>query len=338
MQVGDGEIGDPRDGLLEVDLGLSGEAANDIRADTAIGNCGADVAEESFELRSPVITVHACQYRIATALERDMEMAGEFVFGGHEPDDLFADGAGSDGAEAKTRQAGYGEDAMNEIGKGLFLIEIGAVIPEMNTGQHDLPITVVHQSRDLFDDFSRLPTAGTPASLGNDAKAACAIASILDLHDGAAAIHHACNGDLREGARRGNGRDGDFSSAVPARFPVAWAGRQALFDLGDDADSIGNPKHQNDSGQLRDLVRRPLRIAAGNDDPGRRLLAPNASDCLAGRGIGLGGHATGIYYVHIRRLTHGNGAKTTAFLQESAYGFGVVLVDATPEGAEGDTV
>ena len=88
--------------------------------------------------------------------------------------------------------------------------------------------------------------------------------------------------------------------------------------------------HGVDAGQRGNLLRRPLRIASGDQDAGGGVLPPHAAQKGPGRAVRLCGHAAGIGNDHIGP-GGGQGRTQAALPQFRAYDLAVSPAGTAPE-------
>ena len=202
--------------------------------------------------------------------------------------------------------------------------KIESIVPGVHPGDHDLGIASVHQPAHLLEHRLRLAAPGDPAGLRHDAKGAGLVAAFLDLHERSPALAHFRDRHLEELAGLGDGGDGH-----PRRLA-----RTGACELVHHPPAVRRPQHERHPGQPGELVRGPLGVAPGDDDPRFRVLGVDPPHRLAARRIGPRRHAARVHDVDVgipvHRLVAAGG------LEQGPDGLGVVLVETAAEGTKGN--
>ena len=170
-------------------------------------------------------------------------------------------------------------------------LEIAAPGAEVDPREDDLPVTGPGDRRDPFRDLLRGEAPACAPRVGDDAVAAKGVAAVLDLQEGA--------GVFREDGRPEAG-DPLFIPDVADQDPRR-ACRHFTEDIGNSF-LFGVSGDEPDAGDLGDLLRGPLGVAAGDQDGRRRVFPDRPTDELAGLVVGSAGDCTGVDDIAVRRL------------------------------------
>ena len=190
-----------------------------------------------------------------------------------------------DRGQAKPRQLRHQpQETPCHLAEGGLARQIAAVRGEIHAGQNDFLVTTLDQTPSLRDDLTNGNAAARPTAIGNDAEGAAVIAAILHLNERARTplqpVDQVAGGFLNVFGFTNDDAGGFVLSSQ--RLPRR---RGKLFAIAEDV---------VDFAHLGIGVRRNLRAAAGDHDPGIRALAPGPPDRLARLTLGFGGHGAGV--------------------------------------------
>ena len=177
--------------------GLSGKADNNIGRDRRPVIILTQKAHALRIFFCRIMSVHAAEGLVASALQREMEMRAYFFQTGNGGNKVFRHDPGLQGAQADPLQSLHGVQFCQQTDQRIscayrvkadgtaFRSQIQSVGTHMNPCQNDFADTVCHQSPDFTQDIALRPAADTAACKGNNTVAAELIASVLNLDVGA---------------------------------------------------------------------------------------------------------------------------------------------------------
>ena len=163
---------------------------------------------------------------------------------------------------------------------------------EIDAAQDDLAIPGCEPAH-LVDHLLGRGAPAAAADEGDDAEGAAVIAAVLDFQVRAGAVAGRVLDRRRKEVVLGEDV-ADVDVAV-----VRSAGHGKRNEIGD-LRFVGISNNPFDSGHRRQLLGSPLRIAAGDENPGGGILAMHATDRLADIVICRGGNGAGIQYDEVR--------------------------------------
>ena len=173
---------DQADGLLELLLGLTGEADNDVGSQNQIGHDGLGVGH-LLQVGLPVIVaVHGLQHTGRAGLEGQVQLLGDLGILCHGVEELLGSVSGMAGHEADEEIAGELGNRGQQIGKIEALAQILAVGVDVLAQQGDLTGAVFDELAALGQDVLHLAAALTAADVGDDAVGAEIVAAVHDGH------------------------------------------------------------------------------------------------------------------------------------------------------------
>ncbi len=114
-----------------------------------------------------------------------MEMPADTRLSVYNGDEFFGHFHRFDGSEADARKAGDVQKGFDECGKCRAVVQIAAVVSEMNSRQYNFAISFFSQFRRFPYGIFRSARFETPARVGNDAKRAIIVAAFLHFDESA---------------------------------------------------------------------------------------------------------------------------------------------------------
>ncbi len=286
MQVRKRQAFDELAALLEIRGGLARESHHDVRADRRVTHQQPRFLDPVGIMPRAILAVHPAQDPIAAALQRRMHVAGDPRRLRHQPEQVVREIHRLDGAQPETLDFRLREQNANQAGESQPASGLPAPSPQVDAAEHDLAIPP-RQSPHLFDHLLHRRAPAAPADERNDAKRAAIIATVLDFQIRAGAI---AGRVLHRRGKKVVLREDISDVDIPVIRRALRAERHQVRDLG----FVRIADHPLHPGQRREFRRRPLRIAAGDQDPRRWILAVDAADGLPHVVIGRRSDGAGV--------------------------------------------
>ena len=171
-------------GVLEVLVGLAGEAHDDVGGNGRVGDAGPDPVQDGQVAVPAVGAAHRLEHRVGTGLQRHVQ-AGHDVRGlGHGVDDVVGEVPGVRRGEPDAFQALDLPAAAQQLAERGPVAELGAVGVHVLAEQRNLEDPVGHQRADLGQDVAG-PAVLLLAPQGrHDAEGAGVVAAHRDCDPG----------------------------------------------------------------------------------------------------------------------------------------------------------
>ncbi len=324
--LGEARLAHHVQGLLEVLLGLAGEAHDDVRGDRRVRDGGADLLDDPQVALLPVGAAHRLEHRVGAGLERHVQLRHHVRRLGHGGDDVVGEVAGVRGGEADALQAVDVPAGAQQLAERLAVADVGAVGVDVLPEEGDLADALGDQGLDLGEDVAGAAVLLLAAQRRDDAEGAGVVAADGDGDPGRV-------GALAPGGQRGRERLqglGDLDLRL-----LLHAG--ALEEHRELADVVGAEDDVHPGGPLHDGVAVLLRQAAADRDlhaGAARLLRGEVAEVAVQLVVGVLPYGAGVedddVGVAVGALW---GADVTGVLQQTGQSLGVVDVHLAPVGA-----
>lgn len=170
-------LADRVQGLLEVLLGLAGEAHDDVGGDRGVRDRGADVVDDPEVALLPVRAAHRLQDGVRTGLHRHVQLRHDVRCLGHRGDDVVREVARVRRGEADALQALDLPAGPQELAEGLAVADVGTVSVYVLSEQRDLGDALADQGLDLGEDVAGPAVLLLAAQRRDDAEGARVVAA-----------------------------------------------------------------------------------------------------------------------------------------------------------------
>src|SRR5436190_8506204 len=183
--------------LLEVALGLAGEADDDVGRQREVGDAGPEVVHETQVALAAVRAPHRLQDARRARLERKMRVLADGLALGHRGDHVPPEVLRVRAREADALDSVDRVDRAQELGEAAP--EVAAVRVDVLPEERDLANAFAGQARDLGEDLSGAAADLAAAHRRHDAVRAHRVAAHRDLYPGlepALAMHRQRPGEL----------------------------------------------------------------------------------------------------------------------------------------------
>ena len=277
MQVGEVQLADGAERILEHFTGLGREAGDQVGPENHVGARLPGAADHVKGIVPAVAALHAFENSIIEGLQAEVQVRHEAGLFGQQAENSVVDGRRVEGTEPEAFQVRHG--AQNLLGQVAQAGVTCAIGRNINTGQHHFHMAALNQFPHLIDDAPGRHAAIGAAGKGDDAEGAAMVAALLHLDEGAGAAFQTAD-QVTGGFLQGHDIGNDHRFGI-----VGIGGGVELFQIAD---------HPVDLGHGGEFIRLQLGGAAGDDDPGLRVVAPRLADGLAGLAFGFRRHCTGI--------------------------------------------
>jgi len=220
-----------------------------------------------------------------------------------------------EGGQPQSLDIGFGEDPFDQMLQTVSIAEVVAVRPEVDTAQHDLPVTESLELMDLAQHRAVRYASARTAGNGDDAIGAVIVAAVLDLE---------------EGARPG--RVARLEKHLRVGVGARWVEQSPRFGKLEQTFLVGVANHQIHA-DLPDFTRGDLGITTRDDDLGLRVATTKMTDELA-RLLGSdGGHGAGVEDAQIGRFSRAHDPMAGG-CQTTRHGIDLADVQPAPNGLE----
>ena len=188
VEIGEGQARDEGERGGVFGFGFAGEAGDDVGADGGVGEALADELDAAGVVLGAVPAVHGGEDAVGAGLQRHVEVLGDAIGPGEEFDEILSDVEGLDGADAKTFDRGFVEDAAEERFEFDARRKVAAVGAEVDAAKNDFAEAGFAETLNFADDGVGREAAAFSANEGDDAIGAAGIAAVLNLQSGAGVI------------------------------------------------------------------------------------------------------------------------------------------------------
>ena len=188
-------------GLLELLIGLAGEADDDVRGQRRPWQDPADLRDDAAVAVQPVVAVHADQDLVVPGLQRQMHLLGDRRVSGHRLEHLGRHVlrvrrrvVDPDRAPGLLAQPG---DAVEQLREAALVRCVGAVGVDVLAEQGDRAVAEPDQPAHLVQDPPGGPRHLAATGIGDRAEGAELVAAVLDRHE-RGVVGGVARGDLPE--------------------------------------------------------------------------------------------------------------------------------------------
>jgi len=188
VKIGEGKRFDEGESCGMVAFGFAGEAGDDVGADGGVREVLVDELDAAGIVFGAVPAMHGREDAVDAGLQRHVEMLGHAFSSGEEMDEIARDVKGLDGADAKTLDRCFIENAAEQIFEFDAGKKIAAVSAEVDAAQNDLAVSRFAEALDFLDNGFRRQAPAFSADERDDAERATRVATILNFKRGARVI------------------------------------------------------------------------------------------------------------------------------------------------------
>ncbi len=268
-------------------LGFAGEAHDNVRSNCHIRHLRADFVHQLRKALCVIRTVHSAQNLVAAALQRQMQVTLQARFLCHQLQQARLHLHGFQRTEAHTLHAFnaqrclYGVIQSNVLA---FLRQLLSVAAKVNADEHNFFVACGNQLANLLTDAFQAAAAQRTAGKGNNAVGAVLVAALLNFEEGAGFIGFRANAQLFELSI--------YSHLLHIVQNLRALVLQRLLNQLHNAPALLVADDYINTLDSTHLLRRSLRIAAGDNHQGQRIVTHSAVDNLARFALtGIGNNA-----------------------------------------------
>ena len=144
---------------------------------------------EAHRIGPGVAPLHALEDHVVAGLQRQVQVRHQPRLLGDGGDEVLVGLHLVDGGEAQALELRHlAQDVPHELARGHVARQTGAVVGDVDAGEHDLGVAGLHQPAHLGHHLARRHRARRPAAEGDDAEGAAVVAAVLHLDVGARAL------------------------------------------------------------------------------------------------------------------------------------------------------
>ncbi|MDQ0574993.1 hypothetical protein QFZ29_001216 [Agromyces albus] len=172
---------------MEVLLGLSGKADDDVGGDGRVRDAGANAVEDAEELLGAVGAAHGLEDAVGARLQRHVQLGHDRGRVGHRVDDVVGERSRMRAREADALKAVDLAGRAEQLAERLTVAELDAIGVDVLPEQRDLDRAVVDEGLDLGEDVAGPPVFLLAPQRRDDAERAGVVAADGDGHPSAVA-------------------------------------------------------------------------------------------------------------------------------------------------------
>ena len=171
--------------VLEVLIGLTGEADDDVGRDRRVRDALAHAVEDPEEPLAAVRAAHRLEDAVGPRLQRHVQLRHDGGGLGHRVDDVVGEGSGVRAREADALDAGDLSRRTQELSERLAVAELDTVAVDVLTEKSHLDGAVVGEQSNLVQDVAGAAVLLFAAQVRHDAEGARVVAADGDRHPAA---------------------------------------------------------------------------------------------------------------------------------------------------------
>ena len=214
VQIREGALFDKAERGGVVVLGFAGKTGEDIGANRGMRENLADEFDAARVMFGAIPAVHGGKNAIGGGLQRHMEVRGQAMVCGEEPDEVLGDIERLDGADAKAFDGSFAKDLAKEIGELDTRREIAAVGAEIDATEDYLAEAGFREAANFIENRGDRQAAGFAANKRDDTEGTAGVAAVLNLQRGASVIPFPAEDGGDENVGRGEDVAGEDGSGM----------------------------------------------------------------------------------------------------------------------------